>query len=349
MLSDQKRTTTVVGGDFLNWFYHRTYRLVKKEIRFETLVTRESLFAAWKKFSSGKWRTPSVREFWLALEANLRELYTQLIAGKYRHGSYYHFLVSDPKRRDIFVPTVRDRIVHQLLSSLLEQIYAPLFFRHSYAAQREKGMHAARTYALKIIRSLYGHGHVFIGKLDVKKYFANINHKILLSCLRRIIPDERIVTLFREVLNSFGKGSGVPLGNLTSQWFGNIYLHELDHYIKHTLHIRYYLRYNDDLIIFSQEIERVRAWIGAIRDFAGQKLLLSMPEKKISVVHLPDTIDILGLRTDGHRTWLRPTSIKRAERTIERSVRNNDPALYDQLCSYAGMGIIIDGEIFLDA
>lgn len=320
---------------------------MKNEIQFETLVTRESLLAAWKRFSGGKWRTQSIREYWFALEAHLRELYAHLITGEYHHGSYYHFVVSDPKRRDIFVPTVRDRVIHQLLSTLLEQIYTPVFYRHSYAAQRDKGVHAARTYAFKIIKSLYGHGHVFIGQLDIKKYFAHINHDILLSCLRRRIHDERIIALLQEVLGSFGQGAGVPLGNLTSQWFGNIYLHELDHYIKHTLHIRYYLRYNDDLLIFEQSLEPVRTWIKAIQDFATLKLDLSIPEEKISIIHLPGIIDILGLRTDGHRTWLRPASVKRAERTIARSLRNSDSALYDQVCSYAGMGIVADGEMLI--
>ena len=238
-------------------------------------------------------------------------------------------------------------MIHQLLSTLLEQVYTPLLYRHSYAAQRNKGVHAARTHAFKIIKSMYGHGHVFIGQLDVKKYFVHINHDILLSCLRRRIHDERIITLFQEVLGSFGQGAGVPLGNLTSQWFGNIYLHELDHYTKHTLHIPYYIRYNDDLLIFEKSVEPVRAWIEAIQDFATSQLYLSIPEDKVSVVHLPGMIDILGLRTDGHRTWIRPTSVKRAKKNLTRSVQDQNPALYDQLCSYAGMGIVADGEMFI--
>lgn len=316
-------------------------------MNFENCVTRESLLEAWKKFSAGKWRTQSVREYWFMLERNLNELYADLISGNYRHGTYYHFIVSDPKRRDIFVPTVRDRVVHQLLSTYLEQIYTPLLYRHSYAAQKDKGVHAARAYALGIIKRLYGHGHFFIGKLDVKKYFVHIDHQILLACLRRRIDDERIIGLFEEVLKSFGVGSGVPLGNLTSQWFGNIYLHELDHYAKHLLHIRYYIRYNDDLLIFAQQRELIEEWIKLIQAFACSKLCLNIPDEKTSVVHLPDVIDILGLRTNGHRVWIRPTSVKRAEQNIIKSVRDQDPALYDQLCSYAGMGIAVDGIALL--
>ena len=100
--------------------------------------------------------------------------------------------------------------------------------------------------------------------------------------------------------------------------------------------------------MLSQRVEPVRKWIKAIQSCVTRQLLLSIPEEKTSIVHLPGVIDILGLRTNGHRVWLRPTSLKRAERTIAKSIRNSDPALYDQLCSYAGMGIFVYGDMFIN-
>lgn len=296
-----------------------------------------NLLHAWQKFMRGKSRKPAVKEFWLHLERNLSTLHTDLVQGKYHHEKYIHFVVADPKRRDIYVPIVHDRIVHQALADFLEIVYTPLLYQHSYAAQRGKGVHAARAYTFSVMKRLYGHGHVWVAKLDVKKYFDHIDHIILLSLLARRVTDSQILGLLAEVLSSFGAGCGVPLGNLTSQWFGTIYLHELDYFIKHILRVKYYTRYNDDLIIVGQNYAEILQQVGYIRQFVQWRLHLLIPDEKVSVVRLPEAVDILGVRTDGQRFWLRPVTRRRAQAKIDEALRNLDPNYFDKVSSYYGM------------
>lgn len=251
------------------------------------------------------------------LEINLDKLYHELAEGAYTHGPYYHFVAQDTKRRDIYVAAVRDRVAHQLVADYLEEIYTQRFYMYSCAAQKGKGLALARKYVLKIIKQLQNHNGVWIAKLDVKKYFAHINHDLLLEFLQRRIKNQHILWLCRQIIKSFGRGGrGLPLGNLTSQWFANIYLHELDWQAKHIWRIRYYARYNDDVIVIGTEYEQLARYVELIRQFVSQNLLLEIPENKTQIVCLPQAVDILGLCANGDAVWLRPITKKRIERNL---------------------------------
>lgn len=331
----------------LNWAVHQLWQFPKRkcrggveDIRYENLVSKENIWRAWKNFVTGKWRQAAVRTFWLNLEKELALLYHDLSSESYVHGPYHHFVVSDTKRRDVYVATVRDKVVHQIVAEYLEKKYRAHFYRHSYAAQRNKGITAARAYAGTTINRLYGHSQVWISKLDVQKYFSNINHEILLKLLSRRITDLKILDLCREIIESFGtNGRGLPLGNLTSQWFANIYLHELDWHAKHVLQIPYYLRYNDDMIIISADRQKVMHWSKTLQQFAEDSLRLTIPPHKIALVGLPESIDILGLVTNGHSVWTRQTTVRKAEEQMEMKYRNLAPELLDAMSSYYGCGI----------
>lgn len=278
--------------------------------------------------------------FWLCLESGLAELYHDLVGESYAHGTYKHFVVRDPKQRDIYVAKVRDRIVHQLMAEYLEHKFGAGFYSHSYAAQRGKGVSAARTYALKIIRRLNNRHQVWIGKLDVRKYFYNIDHGILVQMLSRKIKDVKIMNLCRKIIKSFGiSGKGLPLGNLTSQWFANIYLHELDFYAKHVLKIKYYLRYNDDMILASDNKWGLCADVGQIRQFVNERLLLNIPTEKVAIAALPKPVDILGLCSNGSFCWWRKSTVKKAQKNLgEKMVMHESNAL-DVASSYYGLGV----------
>lgn len=278
--------------------------------------------------------------FWLCLESGLAELYHDLVGESYAHGAYKHFVVRDTKQRDIYVAKVRDRIAHQLMAEYLEYKFGVGFYNHSYAAQRGKGVSAARTYALKIIRRLNNRHPVWIGKLDVRKYFSNIDHDILIQLLSRKIKDVKIMNLCRKIIKSFGiSGKGLPLGNLTSQWFANIYLHELDFYAKHVLKIKYYMRYNDDIAVFGANEKDVKRWVAEIRKFTTEILLLNIPDNKISVTRLPKAIDLLGLCTNGDSLWFRRAMVKKARKNLLESVINFSQTSTDVASSYYGLGI----------
>lgn len=294
---------------------------------------------AWQTFARGKWRQKPVQAFWLNLEENLFSLYHDLASGLYRHGPYRYFVVNDTKPRSIAVASVRDRIVHELLSAYLSRIYTPRFYAHSYAAQKGKGVSSARAYVLRRTDS-HRFRDAWIGTLDVSRYFASVDQAILLSILSRRITDARMVKLCKIVIESFGTGGrGVPLGNVTSQWFGNIYLNELDWYVKQTMRIRSYMRYNDDMIIVGTSEDHIRAWVAAIQAFVAESLHLSIPSSKVRITHIPDPLDILGLVTDGVRTWIRPTTARKARKRIQKKQACFDPTLLESICSYHGIGI----------
>ena len=281
-----------------------------------------------------------MRKFWLHLEEGLALLYHDLTHSTYTHGSYYHFIRYDQKRRDIYVAAVRDRVVHQVLADYLEMRYLRHFFSNSFASQQGKGVHAARQYVLGTIRRLLNH-RVWIAKLDVEKYFANVDHAILMRLLARRIRDPRILDLCKRVIDSFSiAGRGIPLGNLTSQWFANVYLHELDWHAKQILGIKYYMRYNDDIIVVSSDEVRVREWSNAIVQYAGRDLKLPIPPRKQEIISLPsDSIDVLGVCTDGRRYWIREVTRRKSESMLLRSYDLQAGTLLDTMCSYYGNGI----------
>lgn len=323
-----KKLNPVGGGDFVD------------NITYEKLVTRENVMRAWRIFSRGKWRQRSVQKFWLHLEYELAQLYHELANGIYRHGSYTRFILHDTKRREISVASVRDRIVHQILANYLERRFAPHFIAHSYATQKGKGVAAARAYVMNGVKKLLSRGTVYIAKLDVLKYFANIDHQILLELLARRIKDQKILALCANVIHSFGENRGVPLGNLTSQWFANIYLHELDWFAKQKLHIKYYMRYTDDIIILDTDCSQICACVREMVRFVGEHLALSIPDYKKQYVCLPkENIDILGLCTNGFQTTFRLKTVQKAEKHLQQAIHCSSVALFDTMCSYYGSGI----------
>lgn len=311
------------------------------DITFEQLVSLENIWQAWKNFVSGKWGHAGVRAFWLNVEKELALLYHDLNAASYAHGPYHHFVVSDTKRRDVYVATVRDKVVHQILADYLQRKYRTHFFLHSFSAQRGKGLSAARNYALSSIRRLYAHRQVWVAKLDVQKYFSNINHNFLMKFLARRVTDPKIFALCRIIIESFGEnGIGLPLGNLTSQWFANIYLHELDWYAKHIVKIPYYLRYNDDVILIGTDRQKIMHWSKILQKFAFQNLRLTIPASKISIAGLPESVDILGFVANGHRVWVRYATVQRAQKNINTKCQILKPELLDTVSSYFGTGVI---------
>ena len=222
---------------------------------FEYIVSLENLFDAWEAFCRGKRSKPDVMAFERHLEDNIFSLQQGLWEETYSHDPYTPFTIFDPKQRSIHKATVRDRVVHQAVVNGIEPLFEKQFICDSYSCRIGKGAHAAvvrlgtflRQGSLNDTKTIYGL------KCDVRKFFASVDQEILLFLLKRKIKDERIVHLLEHIIGSFSTlpGKGIPLGNLTSQLFANVYLHELDHYVKHDLRVHHYLRYCDDFVILT--------------------------------------------------------------------------------------------------
>ena len=154
---------------------------------------------------------------------------------------------------------------------------------------------------------------IYCLKCDISKYFESINHKILLEIIKKKIADKRVIWLIEKILNSSEEkpGVGIPIGNLTSQLFANIYLNELDQFIKHKLRVRYYVRYVDDFLILDFDKIKLRQIKEEIRKFLQEKLELKLHPKKAVIFQVNEGVDFLGYRIFGDYRLLRKSTVKR--------------------------------------
>ena len=210
-------------------------------------LTYENLLKAHKLARKGKNYRDEIIKFNLKQEEYIMFLYEQLKNKTYKHGGYKVFYVTEPKLRKIEKSRYIDRIVHRwLVDNFLEPTFVPQFINTSYACLKNKGMHKAcldLQKAMKHCKTIWN--EYYILKMDIAKYFDNINKKVLLEIIKRKIQDKNLLWIIQEILYAQKREKGLEIGNYTSQMFANIYLNEVDQYIKHKLKIKYYFRYMD--------------------------------------------------------------------------------------------------------
>lgn len=273
------------------------------------VVSFDNLLLAYRKARRGKGRSPQVAAFALDLEKELLSLRHDLDTGTYRPGAYRLFTIYERKPRTIAAAPFRDRVVHHALLNVIEPPLDRSFIEDSYACRKGKGVHAAvgryQTWARRYPYAL---------KMDVRQYFPCIDHAILKAKLRRRIKDGRVLQLLDllidtgppvrlppvwypgdDLLTPLERRTGIPIGNLTSQFLANLYLNDLDRYVKQVLRMPAYLRYVDDLVVLDdskQHLQEVRA---AVRErLAADRLLLHPHKAHITPVRLG--LDLLGYR-----------------------------------------------------
>ena len=230
---------------------------------FEQVCSMRNLRLAAKEALRGKRSRLPGATFFMEMEKELPALHEELHDGTYRHGGYHYFWIHDPKDRLVAAAPFRDRVVHHAIVRVIEPIFERRFIEDSFACRKGKGTHAAMRRALHFAR-----GHKYALKCDVTKYFPSIDHVVLMELVGRVLGDRRVVNLLACVLGSHadaeiqewpeGAGlfdyetrrTGLPIGNLTSQFLANVYLNPLDHLVKHDLRVRGYVRYMDDFLLF---------------------------------------------------------------------------------------------------
>lgn len=290
---------------------------------YDCIIAPANLFAAWRGFSAGKTSKADVLFFAKDLEQNVFDLHSELRRGAYRHGSYESFFVCDPKRRHIHKAAVRDRLLHHAAVRVLTPIFDPAFIFDSYSSRRDKGTHKAivrfREFAWKLSRN--NTRAVWILKCDIRKFFDSVDHAILLALIKKKISDKRATALLGNIISSFNcaRGVGLPLGNLTSQLFANIYLDWLDQFMKRERRVKYYLRYADDFIILSYDRDELLAIIPIINCFLREELKLELHKQKTGLDPWHRGTDFLGFVHFPHYSVLRTKTKKRMFRKLERS------------------------------
>lgn len=290
---------------------------------YNDIISIENLLLAWKEFVRGKRKKHDVQVFQLDLMYHILALHEELKAGTYRHGGYHAFKISDPKPRDIHKASVRDRLVHHAVYRVLYPFYDRTFIADSYSCRKEKGTHKAidrlQAFVWKVTRN--NTRAAWVLKCDVRKFFANIDHDILMRLLRVRIADGRIVSLLQEIVGSFSSadGKGLPLGNLTSQLLVNIYMNEFDQFAKHKLKARHYIRYADDFVFLSDDRDWLVRALLRVGQFLKDELGLVLHPGKISNGTTAAGVDFLGwVHFPDHRV-LRTSTKRRAMKSMVAS------------------------------
>lgn len=265
---------------------------------YERIISVGNLLEAWQEFVRNKKKRKDVQEFQLHSIDNIINLHYVLKNKTYRHSLYEYFRITDPKLRDIHKASVQDRLVHHAVCRVLYPYFNKKFIHDSYSCRLGKGSHKAinRLRSFAYIESRNHTRTIWALKCDVKKFFASIDHDILLQILSKHIKDENVLFLLETIINSFNtvSGKGLPLGNLTSQLLVNIYMNEFDQFVKRGLKIKHYIRFADDFILLSHDKSALITNIRYIVCFLKEKLKLTLHPDKISIKTFYSGVDFLG-------------------------------------------------------
>ncbi len=262
---------------------------------FEEIISFSNLFLAIKKAAKGHRKTVEVQKFLFNLENELLELNRQLTLKSYRPANYFVFKINDPKPRTIHAPRFKDLVVQHAFCRVLEPLFEKRLINKSYACRKGKGTHSAINEAQKLSRK-----NDYYLKFDIKSYFDSVDHSVLKLLLRKLIQNEKIIEVFEKIINHSPtttlKNKGLPLGNLTSQYFANLYLGELDHYIKDYLGIKHYVRFMDDCVVWKSSKLELHEDLKKIEHYLNSRLMLLLKSKATAIRPVREGLTFLGFR-----------------------------------------------------
>jgi len=316
------------------------------------IISPSTLFRAWNVFKEDKKNKLDVMNFEIELEKNIFDLYCDLKNGTYKHGPYKGFWIHDPKLRRIHKATVRDRVLHHAIFSVLNPIFEPTFIPNSFSCRIGKGTHRGMKKVAEMLRAVSQNNtrQCYALKCDIRRFFDSVDHDILIKILSKRIKDEKVMVLMKEIMESYVASRpnlferhGIPIGNLTSQIFANIYMNEFDQFVKHNLKVKYYARYTDDFIVISTDKTYLENLIVSIQDFLKTKLYLELHPKKVTITKHIRGIDFLGYIILPEYIKLRTKTRIRITKKIQQMVEHykhgeiTELTLYSSLQSYLGV------------
>ena len=289
---------------------------------YERIYDTKNLEESYKRTQSGnrKYRKEAIY-FAMSKERKLRCLQKELEDRTYRPGSYIEFYVFEPKKRLVHAPHIRDKIVQFSIHTVLQGIYRSVFIKDSYACLEEKGTHEAVHRIQHYMRlAQWKYEEPYIVKIDVRKFFYSINRDILKTIYRKKIPESEqdFLRILDMIVDSSPEGErGLPLGNVTSQDFANIYLNEVDQFCKRYLGLKWYVRYMDDICIIVKDRETARDVLAKIRTYVKDHLDLELNEKT-HIYPLAQGINTLGFRIHTTHLEVRNSSKAAMKRRIKK-------------------------------
>lgn len=282
---------------------------------FNRITDIENLRLAYRKARKGKMWQRKVLEFDKNAEENLLKVRESLIKKTFRTSSYKTKIIYEPKQRQIYIlPFSPDRIVQHALMNIIEPIWESLFIYNSYACRVGKGIHAGSRKTMEFVRK-----NRYCLKCDISKFYPSMKHDILFELVKRKIKCKDTLWLIHNIIYSIEGGENVPIGNYTSQWFGNLYMNELDQELKHQYKFKDYIRYCDDFVLFHNDKKYLHQVAKAIEEFLAQRLWLKL--SKCSLFPVGQGVDFLGYRHFRKYILLRKSTAKRVKKRLKRLPR----------------------------
>ena len=279
---------------------------------FNLIVDKENIFAAYRRAREGKSWQDTVKNFENNLEENITKIHESLVNKTFVTSPYKTKLIYEPKLRTIYkLPFNPDRIVQHALMNIIEPIWNNLFICDSYACRIGKGIHSGSKRTMEFVRK-----NKYCLKCDISKFYPSINHDILFENTRRKIKCKDTLWLIQNIIYSIGGGFNTPIGNYTSQWFGNLYMNELDQILKHKYRIKHYIRYCDDFLLFHDDKKFLGEMSVVIKEFLERKLQLKL--SKCDLFPVSRGVDFLGYRHFRGYVLVRKSTAKRVKKRIKR-------------------------------
>ena len=282
------------------------------------LCSYDNLLKAYNKARKGKNSMPYVVEFRKDLKNSLLNLNIELETLSYKPIKLTKFVIRDPKTRVIRKSVFKDRIVHHAIINILEPIYEKTFIQDNYANRKNKGTLAAikRFDYFKRKASKNDTNSLFVLKADIKHFFDSVNHEILIRILKRKIKDRKVIWLINQIIKNFDNNEkGMPLGNMTSQFFANVYLNDLDYFIKHKLRIKYYIRYVDDFVILYENKQTLINYKDKIEKYL-KNLKLELHPNKSKIFPMYKGINFLGYKVFYHHKLVLRRNLRQLKKRL---------------------------------
>lgn len=278
-----------------------------------------NMYNAYERASKGKHKNKEVIIFEFDLANNIINILKELYSGKYKTGVYRKFKVYEPKERIIESLPFKDRIVQQwYIEEFIKPIFVPKFIQDTYACIEKRGVHKC---VKKLYKYMYNYEkenlNFYILKCDVKKFFYSINKQKLYSIIKKYVKDKYFLNLTKELINNNNEKYGIPIGNYTSQYFANIYLNELDHYVKEKLKVKYYVRYMDDFALLLEDKNSCRNVLNKISEFLKNELDLQL-NQKTNYFKQKQGINFCGYKIYSSHILVKKENIKKMKRKIKK-------------------------------
>ena len=285
---------------------------------FKEQISFTKLLEAHQKTKKGKRFKKQVIEFEMDLETNLLQIGRELLDGTYEFSKYFEFTIYEPKERKIKTLSYRDRVVQTwYVENFLKPYFLPQFIDDTYACIEGKGTHKAvekmQDYLRRANRK---YTEVWVLKCDISKFFFNINREILFELIKRKIKDKNFLEFTKKIIFYDEEKVGIPIGNYTSQFFANIYMNELDKYIKETLKIEYMVIYMDDFVLLLKSKKQAKETLNKIETFLTEKLELKL-NSKTAYFKESQGINFCGFRIWKTHRLLREQSKKKMKRKLK--------------------------------